>query len=151
MAEVEALRKWVNEHAGHHAMEGPLKAALDALSRVLEQDLEPDPGGGSRIKRGVTKDRMPSLGDKEMRHGRKSKAKTFNGYKRHVLGLAGTDLIAGALVRPANAPENEALLPLVEDARRHGEVEEILIDRGYLSSTHITTLRRRGVTIRAKP
>jgi Transposase DDE domain/Transposase domain (DUF772) len=151
LAEVDALRKWVSQHAGHHAMEGPLKAALDALSRVLEQDLEPDPGGGSRIKQGVAKDRMPSLGDKEMRHGRKSKAKTFNGYKRHVLGLAGTDLIAGALVRPANAPEHEALAPLIEDARRHGEVEEVLIDRGYLSSTHITTLRRRGVTIRAKP
>ena len=59
-------------------MEGPLKAALDALSRVLEQDLEPDPGGGGRIKQGEAKDRMPSLGDKEMRHWRKSKAKTFN-------------------------------------------------------------------------
>jgi len=151
LAEVAALRKWVSEHAGHQAMEGPLKAALDALSRVLEQDLEPDPGGGSRIKQGVAKDRMPSLGDKEMRHGRKSKAKTFNGYKRHVLGLAGTDLIAGALVRPANSPEHETLAPLVEDARRHGEVEEILIDRAFLSSTHIPTLRKRGVVIRSKP
>jgi len=71
------VRKWVNEHAKHQAMEGPLKTALDALSRVLEQDLEPDPGGGSRIKQGVAKDRMPSLGDKEMRHGRKSKAKNL--------------------------------------------------------------------------
>jgi Transposase DDE domain len=132
-------------------MEGALKAALDALQRVLEQDLEPDPSGGMRIRRGVAKDRMPSLGDKEMRHGRKSKAKPFNGYKRHIIGLAGTDLIAGAVVRPANAPEHEALAPLLEDARRHGEVEEVLIDRGYLASTEIRALRSRGITIRAKP
>ena len=60
-------------------------------------------------------------------------------------------LIAGAVVRPANAPEHEALAPLLEDARRHGEVEEVLIDRGYLASTHIGTLRRQGIAIRAKP
>lgn len=151
LAEVEALRKWVDQHAEKQAMEGPLKAALDALKRVLEQDLEPDPGGGMRIRRGVAKDRMPSLGDKEMRHGRKSKSKLFNGYKRHLVGLAGTDLIVGAVVRPANEPEHEALAPLLEDARRHGQVVETLIDRGYLGSTEIVALRKQGVSIRAKP
>jgi IS5 family transposase len=117
----------------------------------LEQDLEPDPGGGMRIRRGVAKDRMPSLGDKEMRHGRKSKSKVFNGYKRHLVGLAGTDLIAGAVVRPANEPEHEAAAPLLQDARRHGEIVETLIDRGYLASTEIVAMRKRGVAIRAKP
>jgi hypothetical protein len=151
LAEVDALRKWVRKHAGRHAMEGPLKAALDALQRVLEQDLEPDPGGGMRIRQGVAKDRMPSLGDKEMRHGRKSKSKLFNGYKRHLAGLAGTDLIVGAVVRPANEPEHEAATPLLEDARRHGEVVETLIDRGYLASTEIAAMRRQGMAVRAKP
>ena len=51
---------------------------------------------------------MRSLGDKEMRHGRKSQSKRFNGYKRHIVGVAGTDLIAGALVLPANEPEHDA-------------------------------------------
>jgi Transposase DDE domain/Transposase domain (DUF772) len=151
LAEVEALRKWVAQHAENQAMEGPLKAALDALQRVLEQDLEPDPGGGTRIRRGVAKDRMPSLGDKEMRHGRKSKSKLFNGYKRHLVGLVGTDLIVGAVVRPANEPEHEAAAPLLEDARRHGQVVETLIDRGYLASTEIVAMRKQGVAIRAKP
>jgi hypothetical protein len=151
LAEVEALRKWVAQHAGKQAMEGPLKTALDALQRVLEQDLEPDPGGGTRIRRGVAKDRMPSLGDKEMRHGRKSKSKVFNGYKRHLVGLVGTDLIVGAVVRPANEPEHEAAAPLLEDARRHGQVVETLIDRGYLASTEIMAMRKQGVAVRAKP
>jgi hypothetical protein len=151
LGEVEALRKWVNEHAGDQAMEGPLKAALDALQRVLTQDLEPDPEGGSRIRRGVAKDRMPSLGDKEMRHGRKSKSKLFNGFKRHVVGLVGTDLIVGAVVRPANEPEHEAAAPLLEDARRHGEIVEAIIDRGYLASTELLSMRQQGVAIRSKP
>lgn len=151
LGEVEALRSWVNEHAGEQAMEGPLKAALDALQRVLTQDLEPDPSGGSRIRRGVARDRMPSLGDKEMRHGRKSKSKLFNGFKRHIVGLVGTDLIVGAVVRPANEPEHEAATPLLQDARRHGEIVEAIIDRGYLASTELLSMRERGVAIRAKP
>jgi IS5 family transposase len=151
LAEVEALRRWVAEHAGAHSMEGSLKAALDALQRVMGQDLEPDPGGGSRIRRGVAKDRMPSLGDKEMRHGRKSKSKLFNGFKRHVVGIAGSNLIVGAVVRPANEPEHEAAGPLLADASRHGEVVEALVDRGYLGSVDLLSMRERGVTIRSKP
>jgi hypothetical protein len=151
LGEVEALQAWVAIHAGGQAQQPPLKEALEALRRVLEQDLEPDPSGGVRIRHGVARDRMPSLGDQEMRHGRKSKSKTFNGYKRHLVGLAGTQLIAGAVVRPANEPEHEAVGPLLEDARRHGQVEEMLIDRGYLASTEVLAMRRLGVAIRAKP
>jgi len=73
LAEVDALQAWVAKHAGQKAQEAPLRQALEALRRVLEQDLEPDPSGGVRIRRGVARDRMPSLGDKEMRHGRKSR------------------------------------------------------------------------------
>jgi hypothetical protein len=151
LGEVDALQAWVAKHAGAKAREAPLKDALHALRRVLEQDLEPDPDGGVRIRRGVARDRMPSLGDKEMRHGRKSQAKRFNGYKRHIAALAGTDLIAGALVLPANEPERDALEPLLADVARHGDTAELLIDRGYLGSTAIDALRRGGVAIRAKP
>ena len=151
LGEVDALQAWVVKHAGDRVHEKPLKDALQALRRVLEQDLEPDPSGGMRIRRGVARDRMPSLGDKEMRHGRKSQSKRFNGYKRHIVGIAGTDLIAGALVLPANEPEHDALEPLLADAKQHGAPEAVLIDRGYLGSSAIDGLRREGVEIRAKP
>jgi hypothetical protein len=39
-------------------------------------------GGGKRIREGVAEDRRVSVEDPEMRHGRKSKSKRFNGYKR---------------------------------------------------------------------
>ena len=52
--------------------------------QIRTQDLEPDPqGGGSRIREGVAADRRVSIADPEMRHGRKSKSKRFNGFKRH--------------------------------------------------------------------
>lgn len=152
LEEVDRVEAWVSEHASTHAHETPLREALVALRRVLEQDLEPDPPtGGSRVKRGVAKDRMPSLGDPEMRHGRKSKNKLFNGYKRHVMKIVGADITVAAEVFPANQPEHVAMAPLTDEAERHGLLVEVLLDRGYLASPRIAELNARGVTIRCKP
>ena len=93
-----------------------MQAALAALRRVLTQDLEPDPTTGQRrIRRGVAADRMPSLGDPAMRHGRKTRTRPFTGYKRHVIKLVDADVIVGAIVRPANEPEHAALALLTPD------------------------------------
>lgn len=152
LAEVERVEAWVAEHAAGRANEPPLRDALAALRRVLEQDLEPDPTTGrARIKRGVAKDRMPSLGDPEMRHGRKSKTKLFNGYKRHLMKIVGADITVAAAVLPANQPEHDAMALLADDVAQHGAIEEILLDRGYLASPRIAELRADGVAIRCKP
>jgi hypothetical protein len=150
MGEVKALEGWVAQYASAETNREPLRTALVALHRVLAQDLEPDPGGGGLvIKRGVSKDRMPSLGDKEMRHGRKSKSKLFNGYKRHIVTTQ--SLILGATVLPANQPEHEAAEPLFQEAEQHGEAGGALIDRGYLASPRIERLRREGKEVLCKP
>jgi Transposase DDE domain len=94
--------------------------------------------------------RMPSLGDPEMRHGRKTRTRLFTGYKRHVIELVDADVIVGALVRPANEPEHEALAQLTPHLAPHGPLAELLIDRGYLGSPDVGALHARGVAIRAK-
>jgi len=93
---------------------------------------------------------MPSLGDPEMRHGRKTRTRLFTGYKRHVIKLVDVDVIVGALVRPANEPEHEALALLTPAVTAHGPLAELLIDRGYLGSAEMGSLHARGVAIRAK-
>jgi hypothetical protein len=150
--EVDRVESWVAEHAAKLADEPPLREALGALRRVLEQDLEPDPSTGrTRIKRGVAKDRMPSLGDPEMRHGRKSKTKMFNGYKRHLMKIVGTDITVAAEVLPANQPEQDAMALLADEAAQHGTLDEVFLDRGYLASPRVAELRADGVAIRCKP
>ena len=152
LAEVDRLESWVKKHAGDRAEQPPLREALVALKRVLEQDLEPDPTDGKRkIRRGVARDRMPSLGDREMRHGRKSKSRPFTGYKRHIARAAGAGVIVGAVVLPANQPEHEAVRPLLDDTHRHGDTSELFIDRGYLASPDIEVARTAGVAVRCKP
>lgn len=152
LAEVDRVEAWVGRHAAKEAETPPLRDALSALRRVLAQDLEPDPTTGRKqIKRGVAKDRMPSLGDPEMRHGRKSKNKPFNGYKRHVMKIVDLDITVAAEVLPANHAEQEALSPLADEVLRHGKLEEVLIDRGYLGSPRVADLEAHGVRVRCKP
>jgi hypothetical protein len=150
LAEVDRVEAWVAAHVPV-ATAPAVQAALTALRRVLAQDLEPDPTTGQRrIRRGVAADRMPSLGDPEMRHGRKTKTKRFTGYKRHVITLVDADLIVGAVVRPANEPEPHALALLEPDVRQHGPLAEVQMDRGYLGSPRVSILAAQGVAIRAK-
>lgn len=151
LAEVQALETWVAAQTPL-AEDPPVQDALKALRRILDQDFEPDPnGGGPRIRRGVAKDRMPSLGDQEMRHGRKSESKRFNGYKRHVVKLVGLDLIVGAVVFPANEAEHKALEPLLKDVRAVGEPEALLFDRGYLGSPVVGQYLEQGGEVICKP
>lgn len=150
--EASRLQAWVHARAGGNAQKPPLDQALADLERVIAQDIEPDPeGGGSRIIRGTAHDRMPSLGDRDMRHGRKSKSKAFNGFKRHIARIVGTGMIAGAVVLPANRAEHLATRTLLADVTRHGHLEELLIDRGYLPAPEVAELDRTGRRVRCKP
>ena len=151
LAEVERLEQWVAIQAALTAAPA-VQAALTALHQVLRQDLEPDPTTGAlRIRRGVAVDRRPSLGDPEMRHGRKTRTRPFNGYKRHVITAIDADVILDAVVRPANEPEHQMVAPLTAAAQTHGVLDELLMDRGYLASPTVGDLAAAGVTITAKP
>jgi len=150
--EVQRLRTWLTAKLAGRLDQPPLKEALALVERVIAQDLEPDPnGGGMRIKRGVAKDRRVSVTDADMRHGRKSKSKLFNGYKRHVARELDGGMILAGTVRPANEPEHLAADALRPEIEAHGAVSELHIDRGYLASTWTHQMFDRGQRILAKP
>ena len=152
LAEVDRVEQWVAAQPPTAQATPALQTALTALRAVLTQDLEPDPTtGGRRILRGVARGRQPSLGDPEMRHGRKSRHRPFPGYKRHIVKLLEPDLIVEAVARPANEPEHTVVATLTTEAARHGPLTELWIDRGYLASPAIPVLHTQGVTLHAKP
>src|SRR5215204_4671275 len=65
------------------AAEATLVEAAGLLSRVLVQDVERQEAGPA-LKQGVAKDRLLSVHDPELRHGRKSASKRFDGHKAAV-------------------------------------------------------------------
>jgi IS5 family transposase len=149
LEQVSRLEAWVAKSAKSQASAPPLKDALELLRRVVEQDTEPDPPrGGRRIIDGVAPDRIVSAGDPEMRHGRKSRSKRFDGYKRHIAVVNG--LIVGTAVEPANVREHAPTERLLALVKQHGELEVLDIDRGYLASPAVEELHRHGVVVNSR-
>ena len=110
VAEAESLVRWGPQHRGVAAQKAPLNGALQAIAPILPQALAPDPaGGGQRLRRGTVRDRLASVGDRAMRHGRKSTAPPLTGDTRHVRTLLGAKRVVDAVCQPANQAEHEAL------------------------------------------
>jgi len=132
--QVSSLQLWVDRHLDD-AVTRPLQPYLDALTQVKTQDLEKSPQGSIQIRQGVAADRRISVEDPEMRHGRKSKSKRFDGYKEHIGCDLDLRVILACSVTPANRPEEEGALPLQEDIQRQGlSISELYIDRAYVNS-----------------
>lgn len=150
----ERLQRWLAAHFEPEQLaRPPLSEHIETVSKIVDQDVEPDPDdpGSFRIRRGTSKDRLISLSDPDMRHGRKSSAKAFNGYKRHIVVDADVQgLICGVELLPANASEQEAAGPLLS-AIEGSELGEIHIDRGYLPAPEIVAQHEAGVTVISKP
>lgn len=148
--QLDALQSWIDRQLPEELKKPPLQEHVEALVQIRTQDLEPDPnGGGVRIRQGVAEDRRVSIEDKDMRHGRKSKSKRFNGFKRHIAADVDRSLILACALTPANRPEDEAMPSLTTDIERQGlEVDHLLIDRGYINAKLVNdVLGRRGKII----
>src|ERR1700682_4403190 len=99
--------------AADGAEDKELVKAAEVLARVLGQDIERD-DNGPRLKRGVAPDRLISIHDPEMRHGRKSSSHRFNGHKAQ--GAVDTDsqLITAVAVLAGNAADADRAVAGVE-------------------------------------
>lgn len=151
ISELDSLQRWMKKNAVGKLKEIPAEVAecLATLQQLLEQDLEPDPSGGGgkprmRIRQGVAADRRVSIEDPEMRHGRKSKSKRFNGYKRHIAADLDSGLVVACAVTPANVAEERATEPLRRDIAEQGlKIRELYIDRAYINSELAQTVLAR--------
>jgi hypothetical protein len=152
--QIEALEMWVQRRVPEALTQAPVREHVATLHQVQAQDLEPAPADqGVRLRQGVAPERRCSIEDSEMRHGRKSKHKRFNGYKRHLATDLDADLILACALTPANRPEEEAAEPLKADIDRQelGPIDELYIDCGYLSSPVVPAVRKTGGAVICRP
>jgi hypothetical protein len=111
-------------------------AAVAVACQVRDQDV--DTTAVPTLRRGVAKDRRISVEDPDIRHGRKSRSKLFDGYKRHVLRDLDTGLVPAVGITPANVPEAAVTDDITADLHaQHTTLGELHIDRAYLSSTMV--------------
>ncbi len=128
-----------------------LVAAAGTLARILAQDIERDENG-PRLKQGVASDRLISVQDPEMRHGRKSSSHRFNGHKAQVAVDTDSQLITAVEVLPGNAADADHALEVVEasEVATGCEVEEVIGDCAYGAGDTRAEFAASGRTLVAK-
>lgn len=94
---------------------GEVLEAAKLLAVVVGQDLEEGRDGRFRIARKVAKDRIISTVDTEARHGRKTTARSFDGYKGHAAVDPQSEIVTATRVTPGNAGDGSVAEGLIED------------------------------------
>src|SRR6516225_7592233 len=154
LEEVARWQSWLEQQQRLSAQEPPMQEVLETLDQIVAQDTEPDPEGGPgvrRLKKPVAPDRRISIEDADMRHGRKSSTKTFNGFKEHFVLALDSQVTREVVVCPANEPEHEAVELLVETLEKPPGLLQLDIDLGYMASPRMTQWAAQGVYIIARP
>ncbi|MGH2764995.1 MAG: IS1182 family transposase [Actinomycetota bacterium] len=142
--------------------------AAELLATVVGQDLEEGEDERFRIARRVAPDRVISTVDLEARHGHKTNAKGFDGYKGHVAVDPDTEIVTATAVTPGNAGDATAAPDLLADvlpelseesveeapaaATEDGDIEEdieeepvaVYGDSAYGTGEMLTRLERAG-------
>ena len=98
-----------------HQLDGPLAPAAELLALVAGQDVEAGEDGVFRIARRVARDRLISTVDVAARHGHKSRARTFDGYKTHLNVDPDDELITNVSVTAANTPDRQVIDELLDE------------------------------------
>jgi Transposase DDE domain/Transposase domain (DUF772) len=115
---IDALAK--DAHALLGALDGRdlsdgVKQAAALLAAVVGQDLDEGADGVFRIARRVAKDRIISTVDPDARHGHKTSARGFDGYKGHVAVDPDSELITATTVTSGNVGDGQAVDALLGD------------------------------------
>jgi hypothetical protein len=96
-----------------------LDAAVDPAARLLAtvvgQDLQVGDDGVFRIAPKVAKDRVISTVDAEARHGHKTRARHFDGYKGHIATDPDSEIITATVVTAGNAGDAGVAEELIAD------------------------------------
>jgi len=92
-----------------------LGEAAVLLATVLGQDLERTDDGVFKIARRVAKDRVISTVDPQARHGHKTAARGFDGYKGHVAADPDSEIITDTEVSAGNVGDAAVAADLIDD------------------------------------
>ena len=127
--------------------------ACQRLLRVVRDDLDTDEKGRLVIARRVAADRLVSMTDPQARHGRKSRSKTFKGFKLHVVGDVVSGLIASLAVTPGNFHDSRPAHRLIGRASELLDgIKRVLADTAYGAASFRRTVRQTlGVELVSPP
>ena len=119
------------------------------LTKILGDDIVTDEEGQSQIGQGTARDRIISISEPEMRHGRKSKAQRFDGFKVVVSTEQSSALILDMTDVTASGSDGAHLMPTIErtEAEAKVTVERAIADGAYGSGKNRAACAERDESI----
>ena len=125
-----------------------LSDASDLLERIASQDID-DGDGRIEMKKGIAKDRMISVTDPDMRHGRKTSSAKANGFKTHI--ATDGDFVTSVVITAANKPDAEPLPEILKQCEANGvKPKEVVGDSAYCNWPIKVSLALDGIELTAK-
>lgn len=103
----------------------PVKQAAELVATVVGQDLEARDDGLIVIARRVAPDRVISVVDPEARHGHKTAARGFDGYKGHVAIDPDSEIITAVDVTAGNVGDGSVAKSLLADVLPSTEEDKL--------------------------
>jgi hypothetical protein len=147
-------------YRAHYALRGErldprVAEAAALLATVTGQDIEETTDGRFRIFEGTAPDRVISTVDPQARHGHKTAAHGFDGYKAHVAIDPDSEVITAAEVSPATSGDAAVAPTLLDDltpAQDGGPATGAVIygDSAYGTGAHLAWLDHHGLTSMVK-
>jgi hypothetical protein len=150
---VDALVR--DAYRAHFALRGErldprVAEAAVLLATVTGQDIEETTDGRFRIFQGTAPDRVISTVDPQARHGHKTAAHGFDGYKAHVAIDPDSEVISAAEVSAATSGDAVVASTLLEDlVQGQGEPTAdgvVYGDSAYGTGAHLAWLDHHGLT-----
>ncbi len=125
--------------AAAEADDPEVRSAGWMLTKILGDDVVTDARGDPQLGKGTAPDRIISVTDPEMRHGHKSKAQRFDGFKTAVATEVESELILDVADLSATSGDGEQLMPAVRRIEDHVgvTVERIIGDGAYPSGENL--------------
>jgi hypothetical protein len=132
-----------------------LAEAAALLATLVGQDLESTPDGVFRIARRVAPDRVISTVDPDARHGHKTAARGFDGYKGHVALDPDREIVTATAVTAGNSGDAAVAPELLAEELAAAEPGQdpalaVYADAAYGSGELLETLETAAATIRIK-
>lgn len=124
-----------------------LLEAVGLLEKVATQDIKMNDGGKAEMVKGTAKDRVISINDPQMRHGRKTSSKCSDGYKAEIItGGEKASIIMTVDVYGANVPDGEHMGDLIDDVINTGNtVDKLYGDSAYSDWEEIEKREKDGM------
>jgi len=128
VADAEAALELATEES-----DDEVRSLARLLTNILGDDLETDEQGQAKIGQGTAPDRIISLTEPEMRHGRKSKAHRFDGFKVVVSTEQSSEMILDIADVTASGSDGAHLRPTIQrsEAEAQVTVERVISDGAF--------------------